>query len=202
MIIVDPGRGNLRSVQKALQTVGVQAVVTADPDVVRKADRVVLPGVGAFGDCMDTLRSTGLAEAVTEVVDQGRPYLGICLGMHVLFEGSEEFGRHAGMGWLPGSVQRLTAGPGVKVPHMGWNRVTRPKSHWVLGPEGPGEHYYFVHSFHAVPAPEAVGAWCDHGGAFAAAVVAGENVVAVQFHPEKSQADGLALLDRFARWSP
>lgn len=202
MVIVDPGLGNLRSVQKGFERVGAAAVVSADPDVVRRAERVVLPGVGAFGDCMATLTSTGLDEAVAEVVAKGRPYLGICLGLQVLFGESDEFGSHAGLGWLPGSVRRFDPAPGVKVPHMGWNRVTRPRSHPVLGPEGPGEHYYFVHSFHAVAEPESVGAWCHHGVEFPAAVVGDDNVVAVQFHPEKSQADGLALLDRFARWSP
>jgi glutamine amidotransferase len=203
LVIVDPGLGNLRSVQKGFEQVGVDARVSADPDLVRGADRVVLPGVGAFGDCMETLRRTGLADAVREVVDAGRPYLGICLGLQVLLDDSEEFGRHDGLGWIPGSVVKFQASPDAKVPHMGWNRIRRPADHPVLGPEGLGEHYYFVHSYYAEPADSgAVAAWCDHGMEFAAAVTRGANVVAVQFHPEKSQADGLRLLERFSRCAP
>lgn len=203
MVIVDPGLGNLRSVQKGFERVGVAAEVTADPARVRAADRVVLPGVGAFGDCMGALRRTGLDGALREAVcDGGRPFLGICLGLQVLFDTSEEFGPADGLGWIPGRVVRLPQDGGVKVPHMGWNTVRLPRAHPVLGPAGDGPHYYFVHSFHAVPDdPGCVGAWSSHGVEFAAAVGLA-NMVAVQFHPEKSQAAGLSLLDRFARWAP
>lgn len=202
MVIVDPGLGNLRSVQKGFERVGAPAVVSADPDVVRGADRLVLPGVGAFGDCMATLASSGLAQAVSERVRAGTPYLGICLGLQVLLDDSAEFGQHAGLGLQAGHVVRFDAALGVKVPHMGWNAIVRPRSHPVLGDEGPGEHYYFVHSYYAEPEDTAaVGARCHHGLPFAAAL-AWDNVVAVQFHPEKSQADGLALLERFAGWTP
>lgn len=203
MVIIDTGLGNLRSVQKGFEEVGSRAEVSADPAVVRRASRVVLPGVGAFGDCMARLRRSGLADAAREVVDAGRPFLGICLGLQVLLDHSEEFGRSAGLGWIPGRVTPLAASPGIKVPHMGWNRVTRPRSHPVLGPEGPGDHYYFAHSLHARPEdPDQVAAWCEHGSPFVAAVADGDNVLAVQFHPEKSQGAGLALLRGFARWSP
>ena len=183
--VVDAGSGNLRSVEKAIAVAGGAPVVTRDPDVVRRADRVVVPGQGAFRDCMNGLRSRGLDQAVRESIRGGKPYLGICLGMQVLFEESDEHGPCAGLGIFPGRVKRFDA-PGLKVPHMGWNDV-----------QPTGRYFYFVHSYYAVPArEELVALWCDYGGRFCAAV-RHENVLATQFHPEKSQAAGLELLRGF-----
>jgi glutamine amidotransferase len=196
--VVDSGSGNLRSVAKALAAAGGAPVVTSDPEVVRKADRVVVPGQGAFRDCMNGLRGRGLEDAVREVIRAGRPYLGICLGLQVLFEESEEHGPCGGLGILPGRVVRFDR-PGLKVPHMGWNQVIRARPHGDPVLEGvPDEAYvYFVHSYYVVPArDDLVALWCDYGGRFCAAV-RHENLFATQFHPEKSQKVGLALLAGF-----
>ena len=197
--IIDYGMGNLRSVQKAIEAVGHSAEVTADPDAVRRADRVVLPGVGAFADAIDALRRTGLAEAFVEAVQAGKPCLGVCLGLQLLFDASDEDGEHAGLGLIPGRVVRFASQPGLKVPHMGWNtlRVRRPSP--LLEGLGAAPSVYFVHSYYAQPADEAdVVAEADHPGPFAAMVARG-NLAAAQFHPEKSQAVGLAMYANFAR---
>lgn len=197
--IIDYGMGNLRSVQKALEAVGEAAVVTCDPDRVRRADRVILPGVGAFADAIAELRRTGLGEAFVEAVRAGKPCLGVCLGLQLLFEASEEDGLHAGLGLLPGRVVRFPSRPGVKVPHMGWNtlRVVRPAP--LLAGLGPEPSVYFVHSYHARPAVAAdVAAESDYPEPFAA-MVWRDNLAACQFHPEKSQRVGLAMYANFAR---
>ena len=199
--IIDYGMGNLRSVQKAIEAVGHRAEVTGDPDRVRRAGKVVLPGVGAFADAIDVLRRTGLAEAFIEVVRAGRPCLGVCLGLQLLFDASEEDGEHAGLGLLPGRVVRFRDAPGIKVPHMGWNtlRIRRPSP--LLEGVGPEPSVYFVHSYHAAPGrPEDVIAESDHPGPFAA-MVGRDNLVACQFHPEKSQRVGLAMYANFAAMS-
>ena len=197
--IIDYGMGNLRSVQKAIEAVGHEAEVTGDPDRVRRAEKVVLPGVGAFADAIAVLRETGLGEAFCEVYRAGRPCLGVCLGLQLLFEASEEDGEHAGLGLLPGRVVRFEAAPGIKIPHMGWNtlRVLRP-SPLLAGLESPPPSVYFVHSYHAAPTdPNDVIAESDHPGPFAA-VVGRDNLMACQFHPEKSQRVGLAMYANFA----
>lgn len=194
--VVDSGSGNLRSVAKALAAAGGAPVVTSDPDVVRRADRVVVPGQGAFRDCMNGLRGRGLEEAVREAIRSGRPYLGICLGLQVLFEESEEHGRCAGLGILPGRVVRFDR-PGLKVPHMGWNQIARARPDPILAGVPDEAYVYFVHSYYVVPARDELTAlWCDYGGRFCAAV-RHDNVFATQFHPEKSQKVGLALLSGF-----
>ena len=199
--VVDSGTGNLRSVEKALARAGGDPRITADPDAVRRADRVVVPGQGAFRDCADALRERGLADAIREVIAAGRPYLGICLGLQVLYEQSEEHGPAEGLGILPGRCVRFEPRPDApKVPHMGWNRVTLTEGHRddpLLAPAAAGAYLYFVHSYYVLPAEdETVALACDYGVRFAAAVRK-DNVYACQFHPEKSSKAGLALLERF-----
>jgi imidazole glycerol-phosphate synthase subunit HisH len=198
MVIIDYGMGNLRSVQKAIEAVGHRAEITTDPDVVRRADRVILPGVGAFADAAAELGRTGLGEAFRDVVRAGRPCLGVCLGLQLLFDASMEDGEHRGLGLLPGRVVRFASAPGLKIPHMGWNtlRVGRPAP--IFRGLGPDPSVYFVHSYHAVAdRPEDVAATADHPSPFVAAVWR-ENLMACQFHPEKSQRVGLAMYANFA----
>jgi len=196
--ILDYGMGNLRSVQKAIEAVGHRAYVTGDPDKVRSASKVILPGVGAFADAAAELRRTGLGEAFCEAVRDGRPCLGVCLGLQLLFDASEEDGEHRGLGLLPGRVVRFDSGLGVKVPHMGWNtlRVLRPNP-LLVGLE-PEPSVYFVHSYFARPdRPDDVIAESDHPRPFAA-MVGRDNLIGCQFHPEKSQRVGLAMYANFA----
>jgi imidazole glycerol-phosphate synthase subunit HisH len=196
--IIDYGMGNLRSVQKALEAVGHQATVTSDPHQVRHASKVILPGVGAFADAIDELRRTGLGEAFVEAVKLGKPCLGVCLGLQLLFDVSEEDGEHRGLGLIPGRVVRFDPEAGLKIPHMGWNtlRVRQP-SPLLEGLEA-NPSVYFVHSYYARPDnPEHVIAESDHPRPFAA-MVGVENLTATQFHPEKSQRVGLAMYANFA----
>jgi glutamine amidotransferase len=200
--IVDTGSGNLRSVEKALATAGADGFVTRDADLVVSADKVVTPGQGAFGAYVAGLAREGgaLREAVLAAIRAGKPYLGICMGMQVLFEGSEEEPGCAGLGVLPGQVVRFKVAPPLKVPHMGWNACQRPAAAAlppVLADTADGTYFYFVHSYYPVPAdPADVALLSDHGGSFCAAV-ARDNLFACQFHPEKSQRAGLVLLSRF-----
>lgn len=196
--IVDVCGGNLRSVEKALAAVGGEVVVTRDPLVVRAADKLVVPGQGAFAPFMRGLTERGLEAPIRDAIDRGVPYLGICLGLQVLFDDSEEHGPVRGLALLPGRVVRFQPpSPHIKIPHMGWNRVTQHAADPLLPELAPGTHYYFVHSYHAVPDdPALVVLSSDHGQPFCAAVRAG-NVFACQFHPEKSQRAGLALLAEF-----
>jgi glutamine amidotransferase len=201
IVVADVCSGNLRSVERALAHVGADVVVSRDPDVVRRADKVVVPGQGAFGVFMQALATTHLGEALREVLAAGTPYLGICLGLQVLFDASDEQGPCAGLGVLPGRVVRFVPpSPAIKIPHMGWNQIhpTQPdRPDPMLAGIAPGADVYFVHSFHAVPAdPRDVVLESDHGGRFCAAVRRGP-VFACQFHPEKSQAVGLRLLRTF-----
>ena len=196
--IVDAGLGNLRSVEKALHHVGADARITALPDEVRRADRVVVPGQGSFGDCMSGLRARGLDAAVTEAVARGVPYLGICLGLQVLFDTSDEAPGVPGLAIFRGANVRFEPAPGIKIPHMGWSRVHAGATSRLLAP-ADGAYFYFVHSFFPRPADDTlVAATATHGAAFCAAIER-ENVLACQFHPEKSGREGLALLERFAR---
>lgn len=198
--IIDYGMGNLRSVQKAIQAVGHRAHVTSDPDTVRRASHVVLPGVGAFGDAMRALRAGGLAQAFREAVADGKPCLGVCLGLQLLFDESEEDGRHEGLGLLPGRVVRLAPPPdlGLKVPHMGWNALRILKPAPILAGIGDASYVYFVHSYYADAADvRDVAATADYPDPFPA-VVWRDNLMACQFHPEKSQRVGLAMYARFA----
>jgi glutamine amidotransferase len=192
--VLDYGIGNLRSAEKALQHLGADAALVADPGVAAGASGVVLPGVGHFGRCMEALRTSGLDRVALQAVANGKPFLGICVGMQMLYEASEESPGVAGLGVLPGIVTRLP--DGVKRPQMQWNRLhlDRPEHPLVAG-LGPDPWVYFVHSYAPPPGPEVV-ATTDYGGPVVAAVAAG-NVWATQFHPEKSAAIGLALLGGF-----
>jgi imidazole glycerol-phosphate synthase subunit HisH len=196
--IVDVCSGNLRSVERALGQVGGDAVVTRDPDVVRRADKIVVPGQGAFGVFMRGLVERGLGDAVREAIASGRPYLGICLGMQVLFDDSEEQGPCAGLGVVAGRVVRLHPGDArLKVPHIGWNQVARRHPDPLLDGIPEGAYLYFDHSYHARPAdPALVTLDADHGVPITAAIRK-DNLFACQFHPEKSQAVGLQLLHNF-----
>ncbi|MEC3950587.1 imidazole glycerol phosphate synthase subunit HisH [Sphingobium sp. HWE2-09] len=200
--LIDYGAGNLHSVHNALRKAGAEDVtITADADVVAKADRIVLPGVGAFRACRDALVAIpGMVDAMTQAVNaRGVPFLGVCVGMQLLANAGEEFGRHAGLGWIPGTVRLIEPDDAaVKVPHMGWNDV-------VLNGAPPlieaGEAY-FLHSYHFEAAdPAHVAATTDHGGPLVAAV-ARDTIIGCQFHPEKSQRYGLAFLARFLDWKP
>jgi glutamine amidotransferase len=199
--IIDYGSGNLRSVQKALERVGVEARITHDPNVVAESDRIVLPGVGAFGDAIRALRDRGLVEPILAHVRADRPFLGICMGLQLLFESGSEGGHHEGLGILSGEVTRFELPRGMKIPHMGWNQVSwrTGSAEQTVGREG--DHFYFVHSYVARPRDEAViAATSDYGGPFCAAVARGR-LFATQFHPEKSQAAGIDLLRSFMRRS-
>jgi glutamine amidotransferase len=203
--VVDYGAGNLRSVAKALERSGAAVEVSGDAAAVRRADAVVLPGVGAFADAVRSLRAKRLDEAIRAAIDAGRPYLGLCLGLQLLFEESDEHGPTPGFGLLSGRVERFpevdASGARLRVPHIGWNEVVFASDHPMCRRLPERDTFYFVHSYRAVPADPAVTVGrTDYGGSFAAAV-ARENVFAVQFHPEKSQAAGRRLLDAFAGWA-
>ena len=196
--VIDYGMGNLRSVQKALEAVGAKAEITSDPAHVRQASKVILPGVGAFVDAMTELRRTGLAEAFREAVQAGKPCLGVCLGLQLLFSLSEEDGQHEGLGLFPGRVVRLTPGDGLKVPHMGWNTLEFRRPAPLFEGIEPRSAVYFVHSYYAIPeCPEDIAAEADYPQPIAA-VVWRDNLMACQFHPEKSQSVGLAMYANFA----
>ncbi|NND98805.1 MAG: imidazole glycerol phosphate synthase subunit HisH [Pirellulaceae bacterium] len=195
--IVDYQMGNLRSVQKGIERVGGTATISSDPNEIANAEKLILPGVGAFGDAMDELNRRDLASPIRDFVDSGRPFLGICLGLQLLFDRGFEHGEHVGLGILPGEVVRFDLPSTMKVPHMGWNTVTRCSEAPILSDIPDGTHFYFVHSYYVRPAdPSVVALSCDYGGDFCA-MVWRENLYATQFHPEKSQADGLKLLAAF-----
>lgn len=197
--IVDCGLGNLASVAAAFARVDAAARISADPREVAGAERLVFPGQGAFRDCAAAMAGP-LGEAVRSFLAAGRPYLGICLGLQVLFEESLEGGRWPGLGVLPGRVERIVPRAGEKVPHIGWNDVVQVGPHAVTGDVPAGERFYFVHSYAAVPADRSVVLLeCDFGERPVAAAVGRDNVLAVQFHPEKSQHAGLRLLERWLR---
>jgi imidazole glycerol-phosphate synthase subunit HisH len=213
-VIIDYGSGNLHSAAKAFELAARESEtrheirVTNDPEALLAADSVVLPGVGAFADCRQGLLSIpGLAEALHEtVIEKGRPFLGICVGMQLMAARGLEHGETPGLGWIPGDVKAITpSDPALKIPHMGWNTIALTKPHPVFDGIRTGDsglHAYFVHSYHFVPeTPEHILARTDYGGALTAAV-ARDNLLGVQFHPEKSQKLGLALIANFLRWRP
>ena len=199
--VVDYGMGNLRSVSKALEKVGLEVKVSSNPKDIEDARGIVVPGVGAFGDAMHNLERLGLLQPVLNSIQKGKPYLGICLGLQILFEYGYEFGEHKGLGVLKGKVIRFENKEGFKVPHMGWNQV------WIKHKDGlfsgikDGEYFYFVHSFYAVPSESTdIASITDYSVDFCSAVQK-ENVWAVQFHPEKSQKAGLKLLENFKKFA-
>jgi imidazole glycerol-phosphate synthase subunit HisH len=199
--IVDYGMGNLRSVERAFAAIREEASSTSDYDRLREADRLVLPGVGAFGAAMHRLRTSGLQALLdTLVLEEGKPLLGICLGMQLICLESDEHGQHRGLGWIDAKVRRFEGrARRLRVPHVGWNEVTGREGSAVCPEDGT---FYFVHSYHVDGVDRAdVAATCVYGEEFPAALERG-NIMAAQFHPEKSQEDGLALLRRFAAWQP
>ena len=202
--LLDYGSGNLRSVQKALQKVGADVRVTTSPDGLKDARAAVLPGVGAFDDCIKAMDGQGLLDGVKSFIESGRPFLGICVGYQALFEKSEEFNScAAGLGIFPGKVVRFTEQPGLKIPQIGWNQIEIAQSSCPLFHGIPsGSYVYFVHSFFPQPRdPSIVATRTDYGGAFASAVWK-DRVFATQFHPEKSQMAGLRLIANFLGWRP
>ena len=196
--IIDYGVGNLFSVQSSFAAIGAEAVVTADPAVIRAADRILLPGVGAYRDAAQKLRETGMGDLVREQAASGKPVMGICLGMQLLFEKSYEFGEYEGLGLLKGAVRpiRDVAPADYKVPHIGWNALNLQKSHPLLKYVLEGDCVYFVHSYYATDCPDAVIATTEYGAPITAAVAQG-NVCGCQFHPEKSGTVGLSILKAF-----
>jgi glutamine amidotransferase len=195
-IIIDYGMGNLRSVEKAVEAVGGRPQISGSPDLISKAERLILPGVGAFGDAMENLRRNGLDEAVREAANVGKPLLGLCLGLQLLFTESEEFGRHKGLNLIPGKVRKFND-PGLRVPHVGWNQVEHIHPNPLLKDIPEGSYFYFVHSFFVEPdRPEDVLSRTEYGHFFCS--IAGRNKVwGAQFHPEKSQDTGKQLLRNF-----
>ncbi|MFQ5345056.1 MAG: imidazole glycerol phosphate synthase subunit HisH [Mariprofundus sp.] len=206
--LINYGMGNLHSVAKALEKAGGRVQLVSDSDALKNCDRIVLPGVGAFRDCVGALQKTGMDAALKETIDSGTPFLGICLGMQVLMDVSLEFGTYRGLGLIPGAVKPFPEqhpGRGFKIPHMGWNDVTLSSAkdlHPVLAPL-VGRQVYYVHSYCCMPAqPKHLLAACSYGDYPFAAAIGRDNMVAVQFHPEKSQRAGLALLEAFLQWHP
>ena len=194
--LVDYGIGNLRSVEKALRTVTEEVQLTSDPTVVLAADKVVLPGVGAFGDGMLGLEERGLVEPLREIVDAGKPLLAICVGMQLLFEWSNEMGVHEGLGLLPGRVQRFESKE-LKVPQTGWNQIHPTHSSPLLDGLESNAYAYFNHAYYCEATPEDTLAYTDYGGRYSSVIASG-HLYGVQFHPEKSQRVGLAILRNFA----
>lgn len=195
--IVDYQMGNLRSVQKAIETVGGVANITSDPHEIANAEKLILPGVGAFGDAMSEITRRDLANPIRDFIASDRPFLGICLGLQLLFERSFENGEHDGLGILKGDVVRFEIPQNYKVPHMGWNTVSKKQQSPLLKTVDDGTHFYFVHSFYVRPSePSVVALECEYGTSFCA-MVQQRNLYATQFHPEKSQSDGLELLKQF-----
>jgi imidazole glycerol-phosphate synthase subunit HisH len=200
--IVDYGMGNLRSVQKAFERLEVEAVICSDASELGRAERVVLPGVGAFRDAIAELRRQDLVRPLKDLVDAGRPLLGICLGQQLLFDVSYEDGEFEGLGFIAGKVVRFEEQPDLKIPHMGWNSLEFAKPSPIYDGIADGSYVYFVHGYHTVPQNEdVIASRCDHGGRFISSVSSG-NIYATQFHPEKSQSIGLRLLKNFAELDP
>ena len=197
--IVDYGVGNLFSLESSFAAIGAEVVVTSSADVLRSADRIILPGVGAFGDAAKKLEESGLAEIIKEEAAKGKPLMGICLGMQLLFERSFEYGEHKGLGLIKGNIRPIAdvIGEGLKVPHIGWNALRFKKSSPILRHVKDGDHVYFVHSFYAADCNDSVIADSEYGAYLTAAVQNG-NVFGCQFHPEKSGDVGLAILRAFA----
>jgi imidazole glycerol-phosphate synthase subunit HisH len=202
--IIDYGRGNVRSVANAVEYCGADAVITADAAEIGNASHIILPGVGAFGDAMQALDERGLPEVLARAVSAGKPFLGVCLGMQLLADKGFEHGEHKGLGFVAGEVMRLDAGlDHLKIPHTGWNGVTLKAPHPVFaGLRNDQLTFYFVHSYHFRTAdPATVLGICDYGRPFTA-VVAKDNIVATQFHPEKSQDSGIQAIENFIKWKP
>ncbi|MDD3473406.1 MAG: imidazole glycerol phosphate synthase subunit HisH [Syntrophaceae bacterium] len=199
IVIVDYGMGNLRSVQKGFERIGANAIITRDPDLIEKADKVVLPGVGAFPECMKNLSLFGLIDSLVSFIKSDRPFLGICLGLQLLFDESEEFGVNKGLKIIPGKVKAFDRKMGLKIPHMGWNQVYFNKAVPIFNQISDGSWFYFVHSYYVDPKNvQDIAATANYGIDFTCAI-SRSNLFALQFHPEKSQQNGLKILSNFAK---
>ncbi|WP_130470869.1 imidazole glycerol phosphate synthase subunit HisH [Candidatus Magnetaquicoccus inordinatus] len=210
VIVIDYGSGNLRSVAKALETVGAEVRISQQAEELKQASHLVLPGVGAFADCHRNLSESGLLPPLLEHIQAGKPFLGICVGMQLLFSEGHEYGVHPGLDLFAGSVVRFAtdmrdpedASRHLKVPHMGWNQVQQTQAHPLWKDIPDGSHFYFVHSYHGCPQdPQLIAGSAEYGIPFTAAI-ARDNLFATQFHPEKSQRYGLRLLHHFTQWRP
>lgn len=199
IVIIDYGMGNLRNVQKGFERVGVEATLTRNKKEIGRASAIVLPGVGAFRDCMENLERYGLIESLLQSIEKGKPYLGICLGLQILFSKSEEFGSHKGLNLIKGNVVKFKADPEHKVPHMGWNTIEKEKEVPLLQGVESGDFFYFVHSFYVVPEESQwISTFTTYGRTFVSSIWK-ENLFATQFHPEKSQGKGLRILENFVK---
>ncbi len=197
--VIDYGMGNLRSVQKAFEKVGCDAVITNDLKTIDNASKLVLPGVGAFKDCMANLERLTLADPIVRAIEKGKPFLGICLGLQLLFEESEEFGSGKGLGIIKGKVARFPKNE-LKVPHMGWNRISKVRDTPLLDGVEEGSHFYFVHSYFVKPEEDVTATTTEYGMGFTSSILK-DNIFACQFHPEKSQEEGLKILKAFGGWA-
>lgn len=198
LAIIDYQMGNLRSVQKGFERVGAAAAIINEPEQIRAATKIVLPGVGAFGDAITELRRRNLVEPICEAIQAGKPFLGICLGLQMLFDVGYEGGEFKGLGIIPGEVRRFELPVEYKIPHMGWNNAIQKRRSPLFKDVPDNEHFYFVHSYYVVPRDESViGTVTDYGGTFCSSIWR-DNLFATQFHPEKSQTRGLELLKNFA----
>ncbi len=196
--VIDYKRGNLRSVQKALERMGGDAVITSDPALIKEADAVVLPGVGAFGDCLRNLEELGLVNPVLDAITSNKPFLGICLGLQLLFQESEEFGKTLGLGVIKGRVVKFENMNGLKIPHMGWNSIKKVSHSPLLNEVENGSYFYFVHSYYVVPEDEnLIATKTTYGPVEFTSMIQRNNLWATQFHPEKSQKVGLRVFKNF-----
>jgi glutamine amidotransferase len=199
IVIIDYGMGNLRNVQKGFEKIGLEAKLTRNKKEIGRASAIVLPGVGAFKDCMENLKKYGLVDPLLRSVEKGKPYLGICLGLQILFSESEEFGTHKGLDLIKGKVVKFRPDPEHKVPHMGWNTIEKEKDVPMLQGIVSGDFFYFVHSFYVIPEEARwVSTFTTYGKPFVSSIWK-ENVFATQFHPEKSQRKGLRILENFVK---
>jgi len=199
IVIIDYGMGNLRNVQKGFEKVGFEATLTRNKKEIGRASAIVLPGVGAFRDCMENLKKYGLIEPLLQSIEKGKPYLGICLGLQILFSESEEFGSHKGLNLIRGNVVKFKPDPEHKVPHMGWNTIEKEKEVPMLQGVGSGDFFYFVHSYYVVPEEaQWISTFTTYGKSFVSSIWK-ENLFATQFHPEKSQEKGLRILENFVK---
>jgi len=199
IVIVDYGMGNLRNVQKAFEKIGFEARLTRNKNDIGRASAIVLPGVGAFKDCMENLEKYGLVEILLRSIEKGKPYLGICLGLQVLFSESKEFGSHKGLDLIQGKVVRFVPDPEHKVPHMGWNTIEKEKEGPMLQGIENGDFFYFVHSYYVIPdETQWIASFTTYGKPFVSSIWK-ENLFATQFHPEKSQQKGLRILENFVK---